>query len=107
MFYNPYPQAVLQYHPVPRQQPILKFVNPGQVMPFLHQAVDMRLSSGSRICNAYIVYVSAETDKTQPTYGDVIYVRIIDGKFVTLQNNTQNIDEIGPAGSICGHRPSW
>ncbi|KAF6631914.1 hypothetical protein H6F38_13115 [Paenibacillus sp. EKM208P] len=82
-------------------------LNPNQVSKFINQAVDMRLSSGSRLCNVFITFVSPETDKNKPTYGDMTYVRIIDGKFVSLENNTQNVDEIGPAGSICGHRPSW
>lgn len=100
-----YPRGI-QYYPAGRP-PQQHIINPNQVKNYLNQAVDMRMSNGHRLCNVFITYVSPQTDKAQPDYGDMTYVRIIDGKFVSLSNNTQNIDEVGPAGSLCGHRPSW
>ncbi|URJ48384.1 hypothetical protein [Paenibacillus polymyxa] len=102
MYY--YPGGV-QYYQAGR--PPQHFLNPDQVKNYLNQAVDMRMSSGRSLCNVYITYVSSQTDKEKPDYGDMTYLRIIDGKFVSFSNNTQNIDEVGPAGSLCGHRPSW
>ncbi|PRS10730.1 hypothetical protein C6W22_01955 [Bacillus atrophaeus] len=76
-------------------------LNPLQVLNYVGQPVDMRLTNGERICNVFLHYVNPTTNTADPDYGDLVYLRFRNNRFNSISGNTQNIDQIGAAGSIC------
>jgi hypothetical protein len=77
------------------------YANPQQIDKFTFQEVDFLLTSGQRVCGAFILSVSPEKDPANATYGDFSYIIAHGGSLLTLQSNTAFIVQIGPKGSIC------